>query len=161
MDLRYYEKTPTTFSWNQYYNHANEPVHHVPFLFNHLGRPDLTQYWTRFICDRAYQNGVEGLVGNEDVGQMSAWYVLAAAGIHPLCPGEATYEITSPVFDEISIKAGPEQNTFVITAHDNSPGNVFIGKKLLNGKPYEENFLPHEEIVRGGKLELFMQKEAP
>ena len=75
-----FDKTPTDFLWNAYYNHANEPVHHVPFLYNHLGQPWKTQKWSRFICDKAYKNKVEGLVRNEDVGQMSAWYVLAACG---------------------------------------------------------------------------------
>jgi putative alpha-1,2-mannosidase len=78
-----FAKTPDNMMWNDYYNHANEPVHHVPFLYNRLGQPWLTQKWTREICRRAYKNSVEGLVGNEDVGQMSAWYVLAAAGFTP------------------------------------------------------------------------------
>ncbi len=73
--------------WNDYYNHANEPVHHIAFLFNYMHVPWLTQKWSREICRRAYHNSVEGLVGNEDVGQMSAWYVLAASGLYPVCPG--------------------------------------------------------------------------
>ena len=79
-----FERTPKNYFWNQYYNHANEPVHHVPFLFNRLGAPELTQKWTRDICRNAYKNAVLGLVGNEDVGQMSAWYVLASSGIQPV-----------------------------------------------------------------------------
>ena len=96
-----FEKTPKSYLWNQYYNHANEPVHHVPFLFNRLDAPELTQKWTRDICRNAYKNSVLGLVGNEDVGQMSAWYVLAASGLHPICPGDQRYEITSPVFEKV------------------------------------------------------------
>ena len=153
----FFGKTPSNFLWNSYYNHANEPVHHVPFLFNRLGAPSLTQYWTRYICDKAYLNKVEGLVGNEDVGQMSAWYILAASGIHPICPGDTRYEITSPVFDEISMKVGREEKTFTITAHNNSPENVYIERMLLNGKPYFENSITYENIVKGGKLELFMK----
>lgn len=83
----FFEKAPADMHWNAYYNHANEPVHLVPFLFNRLGEPWSTQRWTRFICRQAYADKVEGIVGNEDAGQMSAWYVLAAAGIHPACPG--------------------------------------------------------------------------
>ncbi len=153
----FFEKTPSSFLWNEYYNHANEPVHHVPFLFNRLDKPWLTQYWTRFICDRAYQNKVEGLVGNEDVGQMSAWYVLAASGIHPLCPGDTRYEITSPVFDTVTMKVGYGKTTFTIVAHNNSPENVYIERMLLNGKPYRKYSITHEDIVKGGKLELFMK----
>ena len=88
--------------WNNYYNHANEPVHHVPFLFNRLKAPWLTQYWTRMICDAAYHNSVEGLVGNEDVGQMSAWYVLASAGLHPLCPGETGTNLQARCLTKLS-----------------------------------------------------------
>ena len=100
----FFANVPENMLWNNYYNHANEPVHHIPFLFNRLGAPWLTQYWSRQICKRAYHNSVEGLVGNEDVGQMSAWYVLAASGIHPVCPGEPLYEITSPVFSRVEFK---------------------------------------------------------
>ena len=78
-------------------------MHHVPFLFNRLGAPWLTQYWTRVICADAYKNSLAGLCGNEDVGQMSAWYILASAGFHPLCPGETRYELTAPVFDRVEI----------------------------------------------------------
>ena len=99
-----FERTPKNYFWNQYYNHANEPVHHVPFLFNRLGAPELTQKWTRDICRNAYKNAVLGLVGNEDVGQMSAWYVLASSGIHPICPGNPCYEITGPVFEKVEFR---------------------------------------------------------
>jgi predicted alpha-1,2-mannosidase len=153
----FFEKTPSDFLWNSCYNHANEPVHHVPFLFNRLGAPQLTQYWTRYICDHAYHNKVEGLVGNEDVGQMSAWYVLAASGLHPLCPGDTRYEITSPVFDSITIRAGSRAIPFTIIAHNNAPGNVYIDHILFNGKPYRQYSITHDEIVKGGKLELFMK----
>ncbi|MDR0574305.1 MAG: GH92 family glycosyl hydrolase [Tannerella sp.] len=153
----FFEKTPSDFLWNSYYNHANEPVHHVPLLFNRLGAPQLTQYWTRYICTHAYHNKVEGLVGNEDVGQMSAWYVLAASGIHPVCPGDTRYEITSPVFDSITILTGAKAIPFTIIAHNNSPENVYIDRILLNGKPYKKYAITHEEILKGGKLELFMK----
>src|SRR4051812_262796 len=106
--LHFFNSTPQNLLWNDYYNHANEPVHHVPFLFNRLGAPWLTQEWSRKICARAYHNKVEGLVGNEDVGQMSAWYVLAASGLHPVCPGETRYEITSPVFAKIDMQLDPQ-----------------------------------------------------
>lgn len=159
-DLRdMFEKTPKDYLWNAYYNHANEPVHHVPFLFNRLGEPWLTQKWTRDICRHAYHNSVKGLVGNEDVGQMSAWYVLAAIGIHPVCPGEPRYEITSPVFDRVEIRldaSSPLSRTFVIEARGNSPEHVYIQCAELNGLPHDTCFLMHSDIVRGGKLVLIM-----
>ena len=155
----FFEKAPEDMLWNQYYNHANEPVHLVPFLFNHLDAPWLTQKWTRLICDRAYKNSVEGIVGNEDVGQMSAWYVLAAAGIHPSCPGSTRYEITSPLFSEVKLALDPDYfsgKSFTIKAHDNSPTNGYIQKALLNGQPYDKCYIDFEDMVAGGTLELFM-----
>jgi putative alpha-1,2-mannosidase len=140
-------------------NHPNEPVHFIPFLFNRLSVPHLTQKWTRFICEKAYSNKVEGLVGNEDVGHMSAWYVLAAAGLHPACPGDTRQEITSPVFDRIEFQLDPAYYSgkkFTIVAHDNSPKNIYIQKALLNGKEYPYSFINFADISAGGILELFM-----
>lgn len=155
----FFEKVPENMMWNDYYNHANEPVHHIPFLFNRLGAPWLTQKWTREICRRAYKNKVEGLVGNEDVGQMSAWYVLAAVGLHQLCPGDLRFEITSPVFEEITIRLDPvyaSGKTFTVTAYQNSRENIYIQKARLNGKPLDRCYLNYGEIAAGGTLELEM-----
>jgi predicted alpha-1,2-mannosidase len=155
----FFEKSPENMMWNNYYNHPNEPVHQVPFMFNRLGAPWLTQKWTREICRRAYHNSVEGLVGNEDVGQMSAWYVLAASGLHPVCPGDTRYEITSPVFSRIDIRLDPKYasgKTFTIIARNNSATNIYIQSAKLNGKPYKQCWIPHETISEGGILELEM-----
>jgi predicted alpha-1,2-mannosidase len=155
----FFEKVPQNMMWNDYYNHANEPVHHVPFLFNRLGAPWLTQQWTREICARAYHNSVEGLVGNEDVGQMSAWYVLAASGLHPVCPGSTRYEITSPVFGHISIALDPayaKGKQFIINARNNTSENRYIQRAWLNGKPYPHCYINHEDIAAGGTLLLEM-----
>ncbi|MFZ4861127.1 GH92 family glycosyl hydrolase [Sphingobacterium sp. Mn56C] len=151
----FFEKTPADFLWNDYYNHANEPVHHIPFIFNRLNSPWLTQKWSRFICDNAYKNSVEGLTGNEDVGQMSAWYILAAIGIHPLAPGDPAYEITSPVFDKIRLKTGSGK-TFTIIARNNSPENIYIQGATLNGKPLKVSHIQHADILKGGTLVLDM-----
>ncbi|RZK91794.1 MAG: glycoside hydrolase family 92 protein [Pedobacter sp.] len=151
----FFEKAPQDLMWNDYYNHANEPVHHVPFLFNRVGAPWLTQKWTREICKRAYKNSVEGLVGNEDVGQMSAWYVLAASGIHPITPGDTRYEITSPIFNKVVLNAD-KGNSFTIEAANNSEQNVYIQKATLNGKAYNKCWIDHKEIAKGGVLKLEM-----
>lgn len=154
-----FEKTPKDYLWNAYYNHANEPVHHIPFLFNYLDVPWLTQKWTRDICRNAYHNSVKGLVGNEDVGQMSAWYVLAAAGIHPVCPGNLRYEITSPVFEKVEIRFDPmiaSGERFIIETVDNAAENIYIQSATLNGVPYDKCYLMQDDIVRGGKLILKM-----
>lgn len=151
----FFEQTPRNFMWNSYYNHANEPVHHVPFLFNRLGVPWLTQKWSRIICNSAYHNSVEGLVGNEDVGQMSAWYVLASMGIHPVCPGSTQFEITSPLFKKVTIRL-PNGKTFSIVASNNSPANVYIQTMVLNGKPHRQYSIDYFDLMAGGRLELIM-----
>ena len=79
----FFEKTPASFGWNDYYNHANEPVHHAPYLFVYAGKPWLTQKWVRRILTNAYRNDVNGICGNDDVGQMSAWYVLSRCSLSP------------------------------------------------------------------------------
>ncbi len=155
----FFDNMPSNMLWNQYYNHANEPVHFVPFLFNQVQSPWLTQKWTRYICTNGYKNKVEGLVGNEDVGQMSAWYVLAASGLHPSCPGNTVIEITSPMFDKIEFaldKRYCEGEKFEVVAHNNSAENIYIERALLNGAEYIKSYIDFEEIKKGGKLELFM-----
>lgn len=149
----FFQQTPADFQWNEYYNHSNEPVHHVPYLYNRLGEPWLTQKWVRFICDKAYS--VAGLIGDEDVGQMSAWYVLSACGIHPVCPGETRFEITSPTFDRSTIRVAAGK-TFSIVALGNSPENIYIQSAKLNGKSYGKCWLDYHDIMNGGVLELTM-----
>ncbi len=155
----FFAHTPREFYWNPYYNHANEPVHHVPFLFNRLGAPWLTQYWTRVICADAYKNELAGLCGNEDVGQMSAWYILAAAGFHPLCPGDTRYELTAPVFDRIEIKLDRKYanaRKFVVTAEGNTSDACYIQSAILNGKPYNRCYIEHSDIINGGELHFVL-----
>ena len=158
----FFKNTPREFYWNAYYNHANEPVHHVPFLFNRLGQPWQTQYWTRVICQDAYKNSVIGLCGNEDVGQMSAWYILAAAGIHPVCPGELRYELTAPLFDRMEIKLTPgyaNADKFVISTRRETPDACYIQSATLNGKPYNHCYINHEDIIAGGELHFVLGSE--
>lgn len=155
----FFDKAPRDYHWNAYYNHANEPVHLVPLLFNCLQKPWLTQKWTRDICRNAYANKVEGIVGNEDAGQMSAWYVLAAAGIHPACPGDTRMEITSPVFERVEFRLDPRYaagKTFTVIAHDNGPENVYIQRAELNGTALDASHIDFAEIAAGGTLELYM-----
>lgn len=157
-----FENTPDDMMWNDYYNHANEPVHHVPFLFNRVGAPWLTQKYTRKICANAYKDGVNGLVGNEDVGQMSAWYILASSGFHPVAPGNTRYELTSPAFDKVVIQLDPKYasgKTFTIIAKNNSAENIYIQRAKLNGKPYDKCYIDHADIAKGGVLEFELGKE--
>ena len=153
----FFDKTPDVTRWNELYNHSNEPVHLVPFLFNRAGAPWLTQKWARFIGEKAYGTGPYGLCGDEDVGQMSSWYILAACGIHQACPGDPRYELFTPLFDKVTIHIDPiygKGRTFTIVSHGNGPGERYIQSAKLNGKPLNRCWLAHGEIVAGGELEL-------
>ena len=153
----FFEKTPDVTRWNDYYNHANEPVHLVPFLFNRTGAPWLTQKWVRHICEKAYGADVYGLCGDDDVGQMSAWFVLSAAGLHQACPGDTRYEVFAPLFDRVDIRIDPVYGggeMFSIVAHGNGAGPRYIQSATLNGAPLRRCWLDHREIVAGGVLEM-------
>lgn len=155
----FFARTPKAMYWNAYYNHANEPVHFVPYLYNVLGQPWKTQYWTRFICENAYHDAVSGLVGNEDVGQMSAWYVLSATGLHPVCPADGLMQITSPLFSRTVIRLDTRYypgRTFTVEAHGLTPRAIYIQRALLNGREYRRSSLPVDSLAAGGTLELFM-----
>jgi predicted alpha-1,2-mannosidase len=157
--ISFFENTPDDFNWNDYYNHANEPVHHVAFMFPYTGMPWMTQQLSRKICDNSYGTGVYGLKGNEDVGQMSAWYILAAIGFHPVNPADGVYIIGSPLFEKVTLRLDPayyQGKEFVVKARNNTPENVYIQSATLNGKPLTRAWLLHSEIVAGGTLELQM-----
>jgi predicted alpha-1,2-mannosidase len=155
----FFEKTPNTFGWNPYYNHSNEPVHHVAYLFVYAGKPWLTQKWVRRILDAAYHDEVNGIVGNDDVGQMSAWYVMSALGFYPVCPGTNVYVIGSPLFTRATIRLDPHWHkgqTFTVIARDNSPTNFYVQSAKLNNKALDRPWIKHEEITAGGTLEFEM-----
>jgi predicted alpha-1,2-mannosidase len=155
----FFEKTPRTFKWNDYYNHANEPVHHAAYLFAYAGKPWLSQKWARVVMDHAYGAGVRGLCGNEDVGQMSAWYILSAVGFHPVSPVDGVYVIGSPLFDEATLQLDPRYyrgGKFTVRARNNSPQNFYVQSATLNGQPLSRAWLKHAEVAAGGTLELVM-----
>ena len=156
---QFFEKTPDTFGWNPYYNHSNEPVHHVAYLFVYAGKPWLTQKWVRSILESAYHAKVNGIVGNDDVGQMSAWYVMSALGFYPVCPGTNVYVIGSPLFTKATIRLDPHWHkgqTFTIIASGNSPSNFYVQSAKLNSKALNRSWIKHEEITAGGTLEFEM-----
>ncbi len=158
----FFDKTPPSFKWNAYCNHANEPVHHCAYLFTYAAVPWLTQKWARFIMEHAYGPGVKGLCGNEDVGQMSAWYLLSAMGFHPVSPVDGIYIIGSPLFDKVSVRLDPHYykgGSFTVVAHHNSTKNFYVQSARLNGRRLERAWLRHDEIVSGGTLELEMGPE--
>lgn len=135
------------------YAHVNEPDHHVLFFYNYVGQPWKTQQSVRRVLDELY--GPDGMLGDEDTGQMSAWYVFNATGLYPFCPGSPNYLIGSPLFErtEIHLAAG---KSFIIRAHRNTPTNRYIQEARLNGKAFTRTWLPHDTIKAGGLLELKM-----
>jgi predicted alpha-1,2-mannosidase len=158
----FFDRTPSHMLWNEYHNHSNEPVHHVPYLFTYAGAAWLTQKWSRFVAVRAYKTGPYGLIGNEDEGQMSAWYVLTSVGLHPVCPGDGLWMLTGPMHErcEVRLPAGVRGagNTFAIVAHDHAAERPYIRRARLNGRALERAWLHHGELAGGGELELWMSE---
>lgn len=138
------------------YAHGNEPSHHISHLYNFVGQPWKTQELTDRIMKEQYFNDPNGLSGNEDCGQMSAWYVLNAMGFYSFCPGEPVYSIGRPLFDEVEI-ALANGNTFTLRVTNNSAENKYVGRIKLNGNVLEEPFFTHNDLINGGTLELNMQ----
>ncbi|MCA1744547.1 MAG: glycoside hydrolase family 92 protein, partial [Bacteroidales bacterium] len=137
------------------YAHGNEPGHHIPYLYAMLGEPGKTADVVHEILTTMYDDTPEGLSGNEDVGQMSAWYILSSMGFYQVEPAGGQYIFGRPFFDEVSMRV-KGNNVFHIIAHDNSPENKYIQRILLNGVDYKSTSLSHQLIERGGQLEFFM-----
>ncbi len=137
------------------YAHGNEPSHHMAYLYNYVGQPWKTQSRVRQIMDQFYKPDPDGLIGNEDCGQMSAWYVLSAAGFYPVTPGSTIYVIGSPLFPEVRINL-ENGKSFVVRGVGVSEHNVYIQSATLNGNPYTKSFLKHSDLMAGGELVLRM-----
>jgi predicted alpha-1,2-mannosidase len=136
----------------------DEPSHHIAHLYNYVGQPYKTQALVDSVLHTLYFNEPNGLSGNEDCGQMSAWYVLNAMGFYQVCPGKPVYSIGRPLFDEAAIRL-QNGNTFTIIAHNNSRDNKYVRKIILNGEELAAPFFNHQDIVNGGTLELTMGAE--
>ncbi|QJE96599.1 GH92 family glycosyl hydrolase [Luteolibacter luteus] len=151
-----HEMREVEFSKMGQYAHVNEPCHHVLYFYNYLGQPWKAQHAIRRVMDELYNK--DGMVGDEDTGQMSAWYVFNAAGLYPFCPGTPYYLIGSPLFEETTIRF-PGDKSFTVRARGNSPENRYIQSAKLNGQPFTKTWLPHEIITAGGTLEFVMGSE--
>lgn len=138
------------------YAHGNEPSHHMAFLYNYTGSPQKTIYYTRKICNEFYKNSPDGLIGNEDCGQMSAWYVFAAMGFYPVSPGSNTYVLSTPLFRSLDVSV-PENRR--VTIKSDNTGMIVPDVVLLNGKPSFRAFIQHEELIRCGTLEFKQHTE--
>jgi len=150
----YTEKLDSMFTHGRYW-HGNEPCHQVAWLFNYAGKPWLTQRYVRHIMQNEYLQQPGGLSGNDDAGQMSAWYVFAAMGFYPVCPSVPYYVLGSPSFPKMEI-ALENGRTFRITARNASPENIYVRRAWFNGKPYDKTYISHFDIMDGGTLELEM-----
>ena len=133
------------------YAHGNEPSHHIAYLFNYAREPWKTQFFVREIMATQYDNTIDGIAGNEDCGQMSAWYVLSAMGFYPVNPCGGVYAIGSPVVDRAVIDAG-DGKVFTILVQKQSPENRYIQSAALNGRPLDKSWIRHEDILKGGTL---------
>lgn len=137
------------------YVHGNEPSHHIPYLYAWTSEPWKTQYWLREIIDRMYRPEIRGLGGNDDCGQMSAWYIFSVMGFYPVCPGTDQYVFGAPYLPYAKINL-PSGKTFEIIAAGVSDKNRYVRKVLLNGKPYNKMYITHNDILAGGRIEFIM-----
>lgn len=137
------------------YVHGNEPSHHIPYLYVWTAQPWKTQYWVREIMNRMYRNHIDGLCGNDDCGQMSAWYLFSAMGFYPVCPGSGQYVLGAPYLPYIKVTLANGQ-TLEIKAPKVSDKNRYIRQVRLNGKPLDRAYLTHQQILEGGILEFDM-----
>lgn len=137
------------------YAHGNEPSHHVIYLYNKVGQPWKTQQYLAEVMHELYLNTPAGLCGNEDCGQMSAWYVMSAMGFYPVDPVDQTYEIGTPLFTEVKMHLA-NGKVFTVLAPDASRTNFYIQSVKLNGQPYDKSYITHEQIMSGGTFEFEM-----
>lgn len=141
-----------------WYAHGNEPSHHVAYLYSYAGQPWRTQARLKQIMDTQYADRPDGLAGNDDVGQMSAWYVFTALGFYPVAPGSGEYILGRPFLPKTAMRL-PNGKTFTIVADGLDDKHTYVGSVSLNGKPLQRTFLRHDEILAGGELHFSMQAE--
>ena len=137
------------------YAHGNEPSHHILYMYTYVGQPWKGADKIRYVLANLYHDDFDGLSGNEDVGQMSAWYILSSVGFYQVDPAGGCYVFGSPLFDEATLNVG-NGKTFRVVAHNNSSENKYIQSAKLNGKPYTRSYIDFKDIVRGGTLEFVM-----
>ena len=137
------------------YAHGNEPSHHIIYMYNYVGQPWKAARLVRQVLREQYRNDLDGLSGNEDVGQMSAWYVLSSVGLYQEEPAGGKYIIGSPLFNEAKINVG-DGKTFTVKTVNNSDKNIYVQSVTLNGKRYDKSYIDYRDIVAGGTLTLVM-----
>jgi predicted alpha-1,2-mannosidase len=137
------------------YAHGNEPSHHITYLYAFTHQPWKTAEKVRFILNNFYTDKPDGIIGNEDVGQMSAWYILSVLGFYQVSPVDGRYVFGSPVVNSATIKL-PGNKTFSVEARNNSSKSIYIQSVLLNGQKYTNRYISYGDIMKGGKLVINM-----
>jgi predicted alpha-1,2-mannosidase len=137
------------------YAQSNQPAFHILYLYAAVGEPWKTEQWTRKVCAEMFNSSPKGFPGDEDTGSMSCWYILSSLGFFPLCPGDPSYVLTSPLFSKSTLHL-PNGNTFVITAANNHPVNVYVQSRQLNGAAYTKTWISHADLLRGGSMTMQM-----
>lgn len=146
-----HEMTEAKMAGTGQYAHINEPVHHVIYLYDYAGQPWKAQQWARAIMDRFYRPGPDGWLGDEDTGQMSAWYIFSALGLYPVNPGQPIYALGTPLFEHATIHLENGKD-FSVEAARTSPADFYVQSATLNGRPLERVWIAHSEILEGGVL---------
>jgi predicted alpha-1,2-mannosidase len=159
-DFSYYKKqiheiTEMVIAGMGQYAHGNQPIQHGIYFYNYAGEPWKAQKYVREVMDLMYTPYPDGLCGDEDNGQTSAWYVFSATGFYSVCPGAEQYVFGSPLFDKITLHL-ENGKTFVVNSKNNSQENVYIKTAKLNGKNYTKNYISHDDIMKGGALNFEM-----
>jgi predicted alpha-1,2-mannosidase len=137
------------------YVHGNEPSHHIIYMYNFTSQPWKAQYWIREVMNKMYRNDLDGLCGNDDCGQMSAWYIFSSMGFYPLCPGANQLVLAAPYLPYLKLNL-PEDKTFEIKAPKVSDKNRYVQSVKLNGKPYTKAYITNDDVMNGGMLEFEM-----
>ena len=140
------------------YAHGNEPSHHVLYMYNYVGEPRKTQRLVRQVMDELYTDQPAGLCGNEDVGQMSAWYIMSAIGLYQVEPCGGIYQLGSPIVETASIPL-PGGKTFEIRTHGGSDKAIYVKKYVLNGRQLKVPYITHQQIMAGGRLDVYMTEK--
>lgn len=139
------------------YAHGNEPSHHIAYLYNYVGEPWKTQEMSRRLLNEMYHPTPEGIIGNEDCGQMSAWYILSSMGLYSVCPGSNEFVLTTPLFEKVVVRLA---NGKVLTILANNPQkNIYITKVELNGKQIDTNFITYDSLMKGGELRFTLSDQ--
>ena len=139
------------------YAHGNEPSHHMAYLYHYVQKPYKSQERIRQILTQLYSPNPDGISGNEDCGQMSAWYILSSLGLYPMAPGNPEYLLGSPLVDRAEIQVGDQ--TFKIIAYNNERDHPYVRSVKLNGATWDKSYIPHSALTQGGVLEFFMSDE--